>query len=95
LLSTLPLELKQLIESLGKRTNDKEKITDVILQLCAHKPMKSKTIAQVLGKTEKYILREFLKPLMDEKKLNHTIPDMINHPNQAYETIAKIDEKGK
>ncbi|QKJ61742.1 ATP-binding protein [Flavobacterium sp. M31R6] len=91
----IPSELKQLIESLGKRTNDKEKITDVILRLCAHKPMKSKTIAQVLGKSEKYIFREFLKLLLDEKKLNYTIPDMINHPNQAYITIVKTDEKAE
>lgn len=91
----IPAELKQLIESLGKRTNDKEKITNVILQLCAHKPMKSKVIAHVLGKTEKYIFREFLKPLLDDKKLNYTIPDMINHPNQAYITIVKTDEKAE
>ena len=85
----IPSELKQLIVSLGKRTNDKEKIANIILQLCSHKPMKSKEIAQILEKTEKYIFREFLKPLLDEKKLNYTIPDMINHPNQAYVTIAK------
>ena len=87
----IPAELKQQIESLGKRTNDKEKITNIILQLCSHKPMKSRLIAQELGKTEKYIFREFLKPLLDEKKINYTIPDMINHPNQAYVTIVKTD----
>lgn len=88
----IPSELKQQIVSLGKRTNDKEKIANIILQLCSHKPMKSKEISQILEKTEKYIFREFLKPLLDEKKLNYTIPDMINHPNQAYETIDKTDE---
>lgn len=51
-----------------------------------------KAIAQILGKSEKYILREFLKPLLDDKKLNYTIPDMINHPNQAYVTIVKTVE---
>lgn len=34
-------ELKQLIESLGKMTNYEAKITNVILRLCLHKPMKS------------------------------------------------------
>ncbi len=91
----IPDELKQLIGSLGKRTNDKERIANIILQLCSHKPMKGKVIAQILGKTEKYIFREFLKPLLDEKKLNYTIPDMINHPNQAYMTIVKTDEKAE
>ena len=57
--------------------------------------MKGKVIAQILGKTEKYIFREFLKPLLDEKKINYTIPDMINHPNQAYITIVKTDEKAE
>lgn len=55
----IPRELKKLIESLDKRTNDKEKIADVILQLCSHKPMKGKVIAHVLGKSEKYILGNF------------------------------------
>ncbi|KQB42863.1 putative transcriptional regulator [Flavobacterium daejeonense] len=85
----IPDYLIQLVESLGKRTNDKEKTIQVILELCAYKPMKSKAIAQILAKSEKYILREFLKPLLDDKKLNYTIPDMINHPNQAYVTIVK------
>ncbi len=91
----IPIELKELIESLGKRTNNKEKIANVVLRLCTHKPMKGKAIAQVLGKTEKYIFREFLKPLLDEKKLTYTIPDMINHPNQAYVTIVKTDENAE
>ncbi|WP_418264193.1 ATP-binding protein [Flavobacterium faecale] len=91
----IPDYLIQLVETLGKRTNDKEKTIHVILELCAYKPMKSKAIAQILSKSEKYILREFLKPLLDDKKLNYTIPDMVNHPNQAYITIVKTDEKAE
>lgn len=91
----IPNGLKKLIESLGKRTNDKGKITNIILLLCTHKPMKGRVITQVLGKTEKYIFKEFLKPLLDDKKLNYTIPDMINHPNQAYVTIVKYIDRSE
>jgi ATP-dependent DNA helicase RecG len=91
--TAIPDYLIQLVETLGKRSNDKEKTIHVILELCAYKPMKSKAIAQILGKSEKYIFREFLKPLLDDKKLNYTVPDMVNHPNQAYTTIVKTDDK--
>lgn len=90
----IPDDIRQLIDSLGKRTNDKEIISSIILKLCAHKAMKSKAIANALGKSEKYILREFLKPLLDEKRINYTIPEMINHPEQAY-VIVQNGEKGR
>jgi ATP-dependent DNA helicase RecG len=64
----IPENIIKQIDSLGKRTNDKDKISNIILQLCSHKTMKSKAIAAALGKSEKYIFREFLKPLLEEKK---------------------------
>lgn len=89
----IPENIIKQIDSLGKRTNDKDKISSIILQLCAHKAMKSKAIASVLGKSEKYILREFLKPLLDEKRISYTIPEMINHPDQAYISVEKPVEE--
>ena len=88
----IPDDIKEQINALGKRTNDKEKISSIILQLCINRPMKSKVIASVLGKSEKYILREFLKPLLEEKRINYTIPEMINHPEQAYIVNEKAQE---
>ena len=89
----IPNAIIEQINALGKRTNDKEKISSIILQLCVNKPMKSKVIASVLGKSEKYILREFLKPLLEDKRINYTIPEMINHPEQAYTVIEKVAEE--
>lgn len=89
----IPKDIMEQIENLGKRTNDKERISHIILQLCAHKPMKSKMIANTIGKSEKYILREFLKPLLDDKRIKYTIPEMINHPEQAYVTVKKGEQE--
>lgn len=89
----IPNAIIEQINALGKRTNDKEKISSIILQLCVNKPMKSKVIASVLGKSEKYILREFLKPLLEDKRISYTIPEMINHPEQAYTVIEKAAEE--
>jgi ATP-dependent DNA helicase RecG len=93
LVDDIPESIRKQINNLGKRTNDKEKISSIILQLCTYKPMKSKALANVIGKSEKYILRDFIKPLLNAKKINYTIPEMINHPEQAYTIVEKVEEK--
>lgn len=93
LIDDIPKDIIEQINNLGKRTNDKERISSVILQLCVHKQMKSKAIANTIGKSEKYILREFLKPLLDDKRIKYAFPEMINHPEQAYVTVQKGDQE--
>ncbi len=38
----------------------------------------------LLNKTEKYISRKYIKPMIDSGDLQYRFPEMINHPNQAY-----------
>ena len=84
LLQDVPEEIKALIESLGRRSADKIKIKEIIIKLCKWKSLQSTEIASILSKSEKYVLREFITPLRIDKKIEYTIPDMVNHPNQAY-----------
>ena len=80
----LPNDIKVLIDGLGIRNADKNKIKDIIVKLCQWRSLKSSELASLLGRSEKYILREYITPLKDSGKIKFTIPDMENHPHQAY-----------
>lgn len=74
------------ISQLNKRERNSEKIKALILELCAIRPMKAVEIAKYFSKGEDYMKRKYLGPLISDRKLTYTYPDMINHPNQAYQT---------
>ena len=81
----VPDDIKTAIEALGGKA-DKEKVMEIIVSLCKWKELKSTELAEILGKSEKYVLRKFVGPLRIEGKIAYTIPDMVNHPEQAYKT---------
>jgi ATP-dependent DNA helicase RecG len=87
---SVPPFIQDKIILIGKRAKSKEIINEVILDLCEWKPLKIKEIAKLIGKSEKYLLRGYIQPLLIEKKLQYTVPDMINHPDQAYTTLNKL-----
>lgn len=80
----IPEPIKDQLKAIGKRETDKQKIYDFILALCKWKPHKLFQIAAYLEKGDNHVSREYIKPLLREGRLNYTIPDMINHPAQAY-----------
>lgn len=87
LVHQLPQPIREKVEQIGKRSNNREAIEEVILAVCGWKTMKISDLSKVLGRTDKYLLREFITPLRDSGKLEYTIPDMPNHPEQAYRTV--------
>lgn len=86
LVHQLPPELLKMVQNLPVRSSDPAIIQEVILQLCAWKPLKSAEIVGILGRSEKYLLRNFITPLRESGKLEYTHPEMPNHPQQAYKT---------
>ncbi|MBU6158703.1 MAG: putative DNA binding domain-containing protein [Bacteroidetes bacterium] len=87
LVHQLPKELLNMVEALPVRVSDPTIMQEVILQLCAWKPLKSSEMVGILGRSEKYLLRNFISPLREEGKLEYTHPEMPNHPQQAYKTV--------
>lgn len=85
----LPLELRESLDRLGKKCHDEDKIKHFIVELCGWRSLKLIEIAAIMNRQPKYILRKFIQPLMSEGKLQYTIPDMPNHPEQAYRTPDK------
>jgi ATP-dependent DNA helicase RecG len=84
LLHELPGDLQELVTHLGKRSNNRDEVEQVIYSLCSWKPLKLIELSQILDRSEKYVLREFITPMRETNKLAYTIPGMPNHPEQAY-----------
>lgn len=88
LLGELPAELVIKIIGLGKRSNDKEKVSQVILDLCLWQPLSIKQLSSILNRNENYMLG-FITPLREQGLLEYVYPDMPNHPQQAYKIKVK------
>ncbi|MBK9257155.1 MAG: putative DNA binding domain-containing protein [Saprospiraceae bacterium] len=89
LVHQLPDDIQNEIKKLPQRVLNPQLIEEVIIKICDLRPYKSSEIAGILGKTDKYILRTFISPLKEKGSIEYTIPDMPNHPEQAYITIKK------
>ena len=87
LLQELPYDLREKIEQLGVRENDSSKIENIIYELCKTNSYSTKQIATILDRNENYIFRNYTNPMREKGMLQYTIPDMPNHPQQAYKSI--------
>lgn len=82
----LPENVERLILSIGRRSNDAQKVDSVILDMCSYKPLSVNELSRLLHRTENYLKSKFIKRLLAEQRLYYTIPEMRNHPNQKYTT---------
>lgn len=87
----LPLELPEsiihVLKALGGRTGT-ERMRHAILVLCAWRELTLDQLATLLHREPPYIRRHYLAGLMADGLLQHTIPQVKNHPRQAYRTTA-------
>ncbi|WP_199426087.1 ATP-binding protein [Thermaerobacillus caldiproteolyticus] len=58
----------------------------IILQLCAKKPLMLKELATLLARTPDGLRNNYLAKLLDEGKIQLKYPNQPNHPRQAYIT---------
>ncbi|OBQ41976.1 MAG: transcriptional regulator [Anabaena sp. MDT14b] len=78
--------LEERLAKIGKR-NKPEEIKTLILELCEIKPRSSSELESLLTKNRKYLLNEYLKPLINEGLLEYT--KKTNDPHQTYRTVQK------
>ncbi|GAB3660294.1 hypothetical protein GCM10028791_34170 [Echinicola sediminis] len=86
-LSTPPIiskELENRIKELNQREHDHKKVWEIIKEICAERAVKASHIANILGKGERYIKRQYLKEMIKSGELKYLHPELINHPEQAY-----------
>ncbi len=86
------IKIQQRIAELPQRINDKQVLMDIICELCSIYPVKLSELARITKRTEKYILRQFVRPLLNDKRIEYKYPEMINHPDQAYKAKNKTGQ---
>ncbi|MFM6038772.1 MAG: ATP-binding protein [Sphaerospermopsis kisseleviana] len=80
--------LQDRLAKIGARTKPQE-IKNLILEFCEIQPHSSNELASLLNRNKKYLLDEYLKPLMDDGLLEYTNPENPNDPHQTYRTVQK------
>ena len=85
-IADLPADLRTEVSQIGTRAS-KENLSECIIKLCKWRELTASQLSGILDKGEKHIRREYLKPLIDDGKIQYKYPDMIKHPDQAYKTI--------
>lgn len=87
ILTQLPPYILNLLEKIGRRSHNRELISDTIFQLCAWRDLSISELASLLNRNEKYIKTQYIQHLIEDKKITYTITAMISHPNQKYRSI--------
>ena len=85
----VPQHIKDLLQTVGRRTADKEKMSELLIEICKWKPSTLKELSQIVQRNEKYLLENFITALREAGRLAFTIPDMPNHQEQGYKIGAK------
>ena len=85
--SDIPPHILVEIQKLGKRPG--QKIIPVILTLCQWRGLSSEELSKILKRHQRGLYREYIKPLLGDKRLKLKYPEMPNHPDQAYITTDK------
>lgn len=92
LVGELPADLAMQIEQLGQRTRDKQRMREVLLELCMLRYYRTDELALITNRSAEYLQKNYLSSLVAEGKLKYRYPEDINHPQQAYGALAV--EKG-
>lgn len=87
LVHQLPQHLKEKIEQLPHRITNSLVLEEILLELCSWRGLTINELSGILGRSEKYLLRNFIGRLREAGKLEYTYPEMPNHPQQAYRTV--------
>ena len=81
----IPQDLQDKINNLGKRPK-KELVKQIIVELCRLKARSKKELAEILGKREDHIQKEYLSEMIGIE-LEYTLPDTPTSRNQTYKAI--------
>ena len=79
----LPDELRAVISELGEKATSEE-LRQVILRLCQWRPLSAAELSRYLQRGRRYLVRSYLKPMIEEGILERTRPDAPRSPNQKY-----------
>lgn len=81
----MPKELLSMLEEWGGRGSTEE-LRQLIIDLCQWKALSAVEIADYVERDRYHLARNYLRPLVEEGKLERTRPDAPRSPNQKYRT---------
>ena len=79
----IPEELRDRIPARGTKPR-REVMRELIIDLCTFMPLSARELAELLGREQKVLVRDYLTPMVAEGLLAYTISEMENHPDQRY-----------
>ncbi len=86
----MPAELARRLPKPGSRPRQ-SLLQQLVLDLCAWKPLSARELAHVLGRRDhKHLVKELLSPMVAQGLLAFTIPSMEKHPEQRYRARAPL-----
>jgi ATP-dependent DNA helicase RecG len=80
----LPPALRRQLEGLGKKP-PRPMVEDALVALCTWRPCSARELAGWLkDRDPRELTRAYLRPMVVQGRLAHTLPRMPNHPDQKY-----------
>lgn len=79
------LAIAEPVRSRGRSPHDE--VERVILDLCKGRYLTLRTLGGLLGRSDEFLRKEYLNPLVKAKKLEIRYPTKPNHPDQAYRSV--------
>ncbi|MEW8459007.1 MAG: ATP-binding protein, partial [Candidatus Thiodiazotropha endolucinida] len=73
-------------EVASKKKAPKTLVESTILQLCQEKPLALDELAKLLNRSVESIRKDYLQPMIRDKRLRYLYPTSPQHPEQAYIT---------
>ena len=72
-----------------KKWESSKKMKSLVIELCEIMPLSISEIAEIINRKPESVRYLYINPLIESGKLFHTIPEMLNHPDQKYTTAKK------
>jgi len=86
LFSELPEPVKSELSTFKRREDDMNKIESIIMLLCSVRACRLSDLALLLKRKENTVSK-YVKIMLGKGLLKYRYPEMIRHPEQAYQTI--------
>lgn len=83
---SLPPQLQAQVAGLGQRASP-DRLRETLIALCRHRPWQAVELGVLFGRNPTYLGTQYLRPLVHAGVLAYTMPDMPNHPHQAYRAM--------
>lgn len=78
----------------NQKRSPKEDMERVILSLCSAESLSLEQLIELLNRSETLLRKQYLRPLVQSKKLRYKYPTIPQHPNQAYITVGSDIDDG-